>query len=112
MLEASEGGLELVEGSELTGGEEFALNHGEVDFDLIEPTGVDGRVDEDEVGPFGAQTLAGGGSAMGRAVIDDPEDAVCGAVGLLGHDIGHEPVEGHDASLAFASAEQLGAMNI
>src|SRR4029453_429369 len=35
--------------------EDLALDHGEIDFDLIEPAGVDGGMDEHELRPPGLQ---------------------------------------------------------
>jgi hypothetical protein len=49
--------------------EKLALNNGEVDFDLVEPTSMDRRVDQDEIGPFGLQSSRGPLAAMGRAVV-------------------------------------------
>ena len=37
---------ELVEVGEVVGGEDLALDDGEVDLDLVEPGGVDGQVDQ------------------------------------------------------------------
>ena len=49
---------------------------------------------------------------MGGAVVDDPEDTPRLAVGRLLHDLVDEAVEGGDAGLGFAAAEQLGPMDI
>ena len=43
--------LEGVEVGEVVGGDDLALDDGEVDLGLVEPAGVDGGVDEDQVGP-------------------------------------------------------------
>src|SRR6266508_5864414 len=45
-LEGKQASLHLLEVGEVVGGEDFALDDGVVDLDLIEPGGVDGRVDE------------------------------------------------------------------
>jgi hypothetical protein len=47
---------------------------------LVEPDGVDRSVDEDGVGPLGAETLCRLLTPVTLAVIDDPEDAVSGPV--------------------------------
>ena len=44
---------------------------------------------------------------MGGAVVDDPEDAPGGCVGLLGHHLVDEPVERFDPALGLAAVEQL-----
>ena len=55
ILESHELVLERGEAREVVGREELALDDGEIDLDLVEPAGVDRGVDEDEVGPFGAE---------------------------------------------------------
>ena len=69
-------------------------------------------MDEDQVGPFGAQAATGSLAAMGGTIVDDAEDAASGVVGLLRHDLRNKAVERGDTGLALASPEQLGAMNI
>ena len=53
--------------------EGLPLEHGEVDFDLVEPARMDGAVDEDEVGEPSSESSDGGGAAVCGAVVDDPE---------------------------------------
>jgi purine-nucleoside phosphorylase len=43
---------------------------------LVEPTGVDGQLDQDQVGIIALEPPHSGGSAMGGAIVHDPEDAV------------------------------------
>ena len=54
-LELEKTRFEFGQRFEVVGREEFALNDREVDLDLVEPTGVDWSVDEDRVGPIGAE---------------------------------------------------------
>src|SRR5215475_5166081 len=104
--------LDGQEAGEVVGGYDLALDDGEVGFDLIEPAGVHGSVDENDVGPFGLEPIDGGLSAMGGAVVDGPEDATGGAIGLLVHDLGDETLKRGNAGLLLALAEQFGAMDI
>ena len=46
VLEGEQTLLEFEQGGEIIGSEDLALNDGEVDLDLIEPTGMDRGVDE------------------------------------------------------------------
>src|SRR5712691_796781 len=55
ILKAEQAVLDRGERGEVVGGQDLALDDREVDLDLIEPTGVDGRVDEHEVRPTGAE---------------------------------------------------------
>jgi len=112
ILESHELVLERGEVRKVVGREELALDDGEIDLDLVEPAGVDRSVDEDDVGPFGAQPSGGALATVRRTIVGDPEYAPRGAVGLLAHDLSDETFEGSDAGLALAAAEQLGAMDI
>src|SRR5262249_7178859 len=77
-----------------------------------EPTGVVRGVDEDGIGPMGAEAVGGSLAPMGGAVVHDPEHATCGLVGLLAHDFGDEAIHRRDAILQFATTEYLGAVDI
>jgi len=46
-LELEERCFEFIERNEIAGGEKFALDDREVDFDLVEPAGVDRCMDKD-----------------------------------------------------------------
>jgi len=45
-LEGKQALLQVIERAEVVGREDLALNDGEVDLDLVEPTGMDRNVDE------------------------------------------------------------------
>jgi hypothetical protein len=70
---------------EIVGGEHLPLDNREVDFDLIEPTGVDGSVDQDRIRPFVAKTLGCFLAPMSGTVVHNPEDIASGSVGFLAH---------------------------
>ena len=57
VLEGEQTLLEFGEEGEVIGSEDLALNDGEIDFDLIEPAGLDRGVDEHD---RGATRRAGG----------------------------------------------------
>ncbi len=88
---------------------QFALDDREVDLDLVEPAGVHRQVDEDEVGPAPLEPLDRLTAAVGGAVVDDPEDAARGGVGLLGHHPPDESIEGDDPAAGFRAAEDARA---
>ena len=56
-------------------------------------------MDEDRVGPFGAEAVDGLLATMSGAVVHDPEDAASGFVGLLVHDFTDEALCGSHAIL-------------
>ena len=100
------------ERGEVIGRKDRALHHGEVDFDLIQPTRVQGRVDQDHGRPLGAQSMGGFWAAVSRAVVPDPEDPTGGSVRLLAHHLGHPAVHRSDSILGLAATQQLGSMDI
>ena len=111
-LESKETLLELSQRREVVGRKDFPLNNREVDFDLVEPTGVDRSVDKNGIGPFGAETVGGLLATMSGAVVHDPEDAASGLVGLLAHDFADQTIHRSDAVFDFTAAEDFGAMDV
>jgi hypothetical protein len=49
---------------------------------------------------------------VGGAVVHDPEDPSRLGIGRHRHDLGHQPIEGGDAGLRLAPAEELGPVDI
>ena len=104
LLEAHQLVSERGEIRKIVGSEELALDNGEIDLDLIEPTGVDRGVDKNDIGPFGAQPSGGALTAVRGAIVDDPEHAAGRPIRLLAHDLGDQAIEGDDASFATMTA--------
>jgi hypothetical protein len=111
-LECEQALFEFGQRREMVRGEDFSLNNGEKDLNLVEPTGVDGSVDEDGVGPLGAEAFGSFPAPMGRAVVHDPKDAVGGLVGLLTHNFSDEALHRSDAVLDLAATEDFSAMDV
>jgi hypothetical protein len=111
-LKAEDPGFKVFEVYEIVGRKRSALQDREVDLYLVEPTGVDGRMDQDRIGIPAAQAVDGGLSSMGRAVVGDPKDAMGRAVGLLGHDQVDQLLEHRNTGARTAQAEELGAVHI
>ena len=84
-------------------GKNLAFDDGEVDLDLIEPAGVNWRVNDDQVGPSLPQPFLTRETAMRGTVVDNPEDSVGRTIGSLGHDLVDETVEWRDSGFLFAS---------
>lgn len=94
VLEAKDTLGEIFQGCEVVRVKCFTGEDGEVDLDLVEPAGVRGKMDEAEPGVLRAQTCHSSVPPVNRAVINDPEDARRGSVGLFGHDGLDEPIKG------------------
>jgi hypothetical protein len=92
--------------------EQLALNDREVDLDLIEPTGMNRRVNQNDVRPSGAEAPSGAPTTVAGAVIHDEEHAARRPVGFLTQDLANKAVECRDAVLALAATEQLGSMHV
>ena len=56
-------------------GEQLPLNDREIDFDLVERTGVNWRMNQNDVGPFGAKAISGTPTTVAGAVVGNQEDA-------------------------------------
>ena len=112
LLESEQAVLELGQRTEVVRSQNLALDDREVDLDLVEPARMDRGVNQDEVGPAAAEALGGFGATVRGAVVDDPEDAARPPVRLLCHDLCDQPLEGSNTGLGFATAEDLGAVDI
>src|SRR3972149_2717914 len=111
-LEPKESVFDLRQRREVVRGEHLALDDGEVDLDLVEPTGMNGAVHGNDVAEGSVQTTHAGAATMGRAVVHNPEDTASGFVRRLTHHLGHQFLEGDDAGGLVAAAEELHAVNV
>lgn len=112
LLETKQPILDILQGREVVWSEGLALDNGEVDFDLIEPTGMDRAVYGYDVGKGRLETLDGSLAAMGGAVVNDPEHAAGVAVRGLVHDLCDKAIEWVDAGSFLATAEDLRSVNV
>jgi len=112
LLEAEESSFDVRKGTEVVGCESLAFDDGEVDFDLIEPAGVDWSVHGDEIGEGCFEAPNTRLAAMRRAVVHDPEHSPGVAIRWLRHDLRNQTIEWLDAGRLLATAEELCAMNI
>src|SRR5215831_6387782 len=65
------------------GSQYLALDAGEVDFDLIKPTGVDRCMDQHDTRIDLTQPLLRGVTAMRRTIVYDPKQPFTRSIGLL-----------------------------
>src|SRR5664279_5891550 len=72
-LEGHQTAFEDREVGEVARREKLALDNREIDLNLVEPAGVDRRVDQGDIRPSGSQSGGGSLAAMGRAVVRDEE---------------------------------------
>lgn len=90
----------------------FLLNDREIDFDLVEPTGVDRSMNEERIGPLIAQASGSLLTSMSRAVVHNPKDTAGRFVRLLAHDFADEAIHRSDSAFAFTAAEDSCPMDI
>lgn len=112
VFECSEPVGDRLQVAEIVRRDHLALDNGEEKPHLVEPGGVRGRVDHDRVRECASQALGGRLTAVGRAVVDDPEHALGAGVGFLAHDLGDEVQELFDAGARLGEAEHVGAVDL
>src|SRR5215208_7338633 len=78
----------------VVGGQDLALNHREVDLDLVEPGSMGRKVDEAQLRPRSLKALYRSLSPVRGAVVHDPEHAIGGSIGLFSHHILDQRAEG------------------
>ena len=88
------------------------MKDGEIDLNLIDPAGMNGRVYKKGIGPAGTDAFDCLLTAMSRAVIHDPKDALGGSVGFAAHDRSDEAVGGSNSAFLFAVSEKFGTMHV
>ncbi len=111
-LEGKDSPLEFPEVFEVIRREDLPLKHGEIDFHLIQPTGMDESVNQHRIGIPAFEPGSRGLSPVGRPVVGDPEDAARGSIGRLRHDEIDQLMKARNASSLTAEAEDFGATNI
>ena len=55
-------------------GKNFALDNGEIDLDLVQPTRMDGSVDGNDSRIFALKPADAAGSPVSRSIVQNPED--------------------------------------
>jgi hypothetical protein len=112
LLEAQQSVLDFRQAGEIIGGQRLALDDGEVDLNLVEPTGMDWAVNRNEIGKGLGQALHAWLPTMRRAVIHDPEHAACIAVGRLSHHLGNKATERFDTAGLLTTTEDFGTVYV
>ena len=88
------------------------MDDGEVDLDLVQPAGMDRRMNQNNIWPSGSEPVSRPPATMGGAIIGDKEYAARGTIRLLPHDLSDKAFERGDAGLALTPPEQPGAIDI
>jgi hypothetical protein len=112
VLEGEKAFPQLLERGEVVGRQSLSLKDREVDFHLIEPTGVDGGWDHDDIGPLALESPLAGLSTMRRAIVDNPEHPSGRAIGWLTHDLVDEAVKRGDSGRELTTTVDLGPSHI
>ncbi len=92
--------------------EYLSLNDGKIDFNLVQPAGMDRQVDQYSLRPCFLKSFDSGLTPMRRTIINDPKDPGSGPVWFLIHDLVHQTHEGLDPGLWFHATEYSPTMNI
>jgi len=111
-LESKKVALKQCEVGKVVWSENPALDDGEVDLDLVEPAGMDGRMNQNGVGIPVAKPLDGALPAMRGAVIRDPEHPPRRGIRFPAHHVIDQVMEGVDPIARTAKTEDLGSTHI
>lgn len=112
VLESHQAPPERTEVREIARCDQLTLDDGEVDLDLVQPAGVDRRMNQNDIRPFGSEAIRRLRPTVGGAIVGDKEHTARGTIRLPAHDLRDKALEWRDACLAFATPEQPGTMHI
>ena len=87
VLESQQSLLDSCQRREVVGGEDLALDDGEIDLDLVEPTGMHGTMNRNQAWKFILESGNAFGAAMRGAIVHDPEHPARLVVRRLSHDL-------------------------
>jgi hypothetical protein len=97
---------------EIVGSQNLPLDDGEIDFNLVKPTGMDGTMHQNEMGVLVLKALDRGHAAMGRAVINDPKHAAGIVIGWACHDLIDKPVKRSNTSATLTATKDTCPVDI
>jgi hypothetical protein len=69
-------------------------------------------MDQNDIGPLGAEPVGRWLTTMGGAIVSDQEHATRRTIRLPAHDLNDEALESGDAVLALAAAKKLGSLHV
>jgi hypothetical protein len=67
--------LQIDQALEIVRGKQLALNDREVDLDLIEPTGVNRRMNQNDAGPSGSKAVGSASTTVAGTIVGNQEHA-------------------------------------
>lgn len=103
---------QLVQRLKVVWRQNLSLNNREVDFDLIEPTAVNGSMDQLQTRIPLLKPLHTGQAPVGGTVVDDPEYSAGLGIGWLGHDPINQLIKGLNPTTGPTLPKDPGVMNI
>ncbi len=112
MLEGHEASRQVHQRSEIVRCEGLALDDREINFNLVEPAGMNRSVNKREITILVQESLGCLGTSMRRTVVDDPEDPSRLAIGTALHNLIHEAIKRYDATVGFATTKDFSAVDI
>src|SRR5690242_18670250 len=96
----------------VVGCEDFPLDDRKVDFNLVQPAGVDRTMDENESRVFVLEASNRRQSTMGGTIVNDPEHTPSIIVGRPGHHLIDETIKRRNSRPPFAAAKYSGTVNV
>ena len=104
-LESLETVGQHLQGAKVVWCQNLSLDDREVNLDLIEPAGMDGTMNHLEIGVTALQAFYTALTPVGGAIVHYTKYASGAAIGILRHDLRHQPVKGSDPAFGVAAHE-------
>ncbi len=104
--------LDFLQAGEIVRGQHLPLDDRKINFHLIEPTGMDRRMYQDCLAVSLSQSPDRCLTAVGRAIVNDPENTAGRSVWLTPHHLIDQSAERVDSGLILASTQDSTAANV
>ncbi len=106
-LKADDSLRQIGKGKEVIGREYFSLEDGEIDFDLVQPTGMDGEMDNNDLRPLALKSIDRGQPPVRGSVVKNPENLSGGTVRFACHHVLDQTGKEYDPGFRLTPSEQL-----
>lgn len=92
--------------------QDFFLDNGKIDFNLVKPAGMDGQMNSNSVCPTLRETINKGLPSMRRSIVDNPENPFGCSVRGLRHHLVRQSVKRFNPTLLFTPSKDFCPVNI
>jgi hypothetical protein len=104
--------LDFLQAGKIVWGQHLSLDDRKIDLYLIEPTGMNGRMNQDRLAVSLPKSSYRCLTAVGGAVVHDPENPTRRSIGLASHHLIDQSAERIDSGLVLASTQDSTVANV